>query len=221
MYCKNCGAALPGNKTKCPKCGTENLRNAVTPTAGEANVRGFSSKKNILIIIIALAAVLLTGGGIAAAVIINKPAAANSLTDKLQLDERCLSDSNYEQADAYIGSGETEKAREILRESDDRIQSRLDELERQESKPEESSAPAFGSMGTVTILGKEYDIATTTSLRAPLKTLFEAKSAEHAVCVVKPPRKASSLASSAFLAADAPYRFSLFKPVFRDALKYI
>ncbi len=49
---------------------------------------------------------------------------------------------------------------------------------------------------------------------SPLKTLFERKCAEHAVCGVKPPSKAYSLALSVFLAADSLHPFSLFKPVF-------
>lgn len=61
-------------------------------------------------------------------------------------------------------------------------------------------------------------LAVQQDLRASLKTSFEGKLAGYAVCVVKPPRKAYSLASSAFLAADAPCRFSMFKPVFREAL---
>ncbi|MCX4357543.1 MAG: leucine-rich repeat domain-containing protein, partial [Oscillospiraceae bacterium] len=85
-------------------------------------------------------------------------------------------------ADAYLGLGDTEKAIEILREglektSDDRIKSMLDELTK---NPEMSSAissafssePAvsepvesvYGSMGSVTIFGQEFDIATTTEL---------------------------------------------------------
>ena len=39
-------------------------------------------------------------------------------------------------------------------------------------------------------------------------------------CFVKPPRKASSLTSSAFLAFDALYPFSLFKSVFRCYHKF-
>ena len=52
---------------------------------------------------------------------------------------------------------------------------------------------------------------------ASLKTLFERKTAVHAVYCVKPPSKAYSLALSAFLVADALWQFCLFKPVFRDA----
>ena len=53
----------------------------------------------------------------------------------------------------------------------------------------------------------------------PLKTLFEPKSPQHIVYLVKPPNKAYSLMSLAFLVADALWQFCLFKPVFRDALK--
>lgn len=59
-------------------------------------------------------------------------------------------------ANTYIGLGNTEKALEILQRGmevtgDSRLQALIDEL----------TKPVFGSMGSVTILGTELDIATT------------------------------------------------------------
>ena len=89
-------------------------------------------------------------------------------------------------ADAYIGLGQTDKAIEVLREGlektgDERISVKLDGLLENE-QPEETEQTAesetppdntstteevdslYGTMGSVTILGEEYDIATTTHL---------------------------------------------------------
>ena len=44
-----------------------------------------------------------------------------------------------------------------------------------------------------------------------------ANNGQHTDCFFKPPRKAYSLTSSAFIAFGALYPFSLFKPVFRGS----
>ena len=53
--------------------------------------------------------------------------------------------------------------------------------------------------------------------RSPLKTSCERKCAVRAIFVVKPPRKAYSLTSSAFLESGTPCPFLLFAPVFRGS----
>ena len=53
---------------------------------------------------------------------------------------------------------------------------------------------------------------------SPLKTSCERKCAVRTIFVVKPPRKAYSLTSSAFLEAGTPCPFLLFTPVFRGSL---
>ena len=55
-------------------------------------------------------------------------------------------------------------------------------------------------------------------IRSPLKTSCERKCAVRTIFVVKPPRKAYSLTSSAFLEAGTPCPFLLFTPVFRGSL---
>ena len=55
--------------------------------------------------------------------------------------------------------------------------------------------------------------------RSPLKTSCERKCAVRAIFVVKPPRKAYSLTSSAFLESGTPCPFLLFTSVFRGSLK--
>ena len=76
-------------------------------------------------------------------------------------------------ADAYLGLGDTEKAMEILRNGyektgDSRLQAKIDELTEPETPVEEEEIsnfkPEYGSMGSVTILGTELDIATTERL---------------------------------------------------------
>lgn len=139
MFCKNCGEQLPENETKCPKCGADNSSEDLNVSAAGAEraiPRGFSAKKNIIIIIIA--AVLLIGGGITAIAVVNSHSASSGVSDKLKLAERFLSEQNYEQAvieyqkvleiepmnvdaylglaDAYFGTGQTDKALEVLRE---------------------------------------------------------------------------------------------------------
>ena len=52
---------------------------------------------------------------------------------------------------------------------------------------------------------------------SPLKTSCERKWAVRAIFVVKPPRKAYSLTSSAFLESGTPCPFLLFTPVFRGS----
>ena len=54
-------------------------------------------------------------------------------------------------------------------------------------------------------------------LWSPLKTSCERKWAVCAIFVVKPPRKAYSLTSSAFLESGTPCPFLLFTPVFRGS----
>ena len=103
-------------------------------------------------------------------------------------------------ADAYIGLGDTDKAIEVLREGldktgDPRIQAKLDELLKSpdeienppvssssttsESKPEETSAPEYGSMGFATIGNTEVDIATTTNLMIYNREIFEERRNSH------------------------------------------
>ena len=55
--------------------------------------------------------------------------------------------------------------------------------------------------------------------RSPLKTSCERKCAVRAIFVIKPPRKAYSLTSSAFLESGTPCPFLLFAPVFRGSQK--
>ena len=55
-------------------------------------------------------------------------------------------------------------------------------------------------------------------LWSPLKTSCERKCAVRAIFVVKPPREAYSLTSSAFLESGTPCPFLLFAPVFRGSL---
>ncbi len=89
-------------------------------------------------------------------------------------------------ADAYMGMGDTDKALEWLNKGleqtgDARVQARIDALtkpfepgiselgpaviEPTESETSEPEVLAYGSMGFVTILGEEYDVATTTHLK--------------------------------------------------------
>ena len=56
-------------------------------------------------------------------------------------------------------------------------------------------------------------------IRSPLKTSCERKCAVRTIFVVKPPRKAYSLTSSAFLESGTPCPFLLFTPVFRGSHK--
>ena len=134
MNCKNCGATLPENETKCPNCGTENIPENQTETqtqpqqepeyisavgAERAVPKGYSSKKSIIIII--AAALVLIIGGITAVAIGTDGFDFSGVRNTLQLADRYLSEQNYEQAiiefekvlkvepmnvDAYLGLAE-------------------------------------------------------------------------------------------------------------------
>ena len=135
MTCKNCGAALPENQTKCPNCGTENTPENQIQTqpqtatstaeyisaagAERAVPKGFSSKKNIIIII--AAAIVLIVGGVTAVAVGTSGFDFSGVRTTLQLADRYLSEQNYEQAiiefekvleiepmnvDAYLGLSE-------------------------------------------------------------------------------------------------------------------
>ena len=81
-------------------------------------------------------------------------------------------------ADAYVGLGDTEKTLEILHEGfkrteDERLRKRINEItipsssndiEGDSSSTQTVSESAVDSIGSVTILGEKYDIATTTHL---------------------------------------------------------
>ena len=101
------------------------------------------------------------------------------LQSVLELDDKNV-DAYLELADAYLAQGQTDKALEVLREGlektgDNRIQSRIEAIVAQDvpveptvsepttSEPtvSEPTEPVYGSMGSVTSLGEEYDIATT------------------------------------------------------------
>lgn len=156
-------------------------------------------KKNIIIIVIAAVFALGVGGAAVAIGILSMP--ANRVSRDMIAAERYLSEMNYEQAviefqkileikpmnvdayiglaNSYLGTGNTEKAIEALRQGlevtgDWRIQDMIDKLTKpimSSTTPASSSVPQSSSSSsetpsvttnTVTILGKEYDIATTT-----------------------------------------------------------
>ncbi len=128
MNFRKCGEDLPENETKCPTCGTDNSEDTSISAVGVKRVvtRWFSAKKKIIIIIIAAIAV------------VNSHSASSGAADKLKIAERYLSEQNHEQAvieyqkileiepmnvdaylglaDAYFGTGQTDKALEVLRE---------------------------------------------------------------------------------------------------------
>ena len=137
------------------------------------------SKKNIIIII--LAALLLIGGGVTAFMLVKSSTGASAVETALRLAEKYLLEQDYEQAiiefskvleiepmnvdaylglaEAYIGLGDTKTAVAVLRSGlevtgDSRLSDKIGEIR----------TPVFGSMGSVTILGEEYDIATTDTL---------------------------------------------------------
>ncbi len=126
--------------------------------------RDFSAKKNIIIIIIA--AVLLIGVGITAVAVVNSHSASSGVAGSLQLAERYLSEQNYEQAviefqkvleiepmnvdaylgltEAYLGLGNTSKARQTLNKGikatdSNRLRKRLESVQPSSSAPTESS----------------------------------------------------------------------------------
>ena len=193
MFCEKCGGELrqEENKLVCTKCGAEYGTDYnddikfVQPVGVKKVPRRFSNKKHIIALTAAVAVM------VAAAVvfiILNpfKPQSSPVLGGKVEVAERYLWEQSYERAiiefekvleiepmnveaylglaDAYIISlGDTEKVLEALRKGleltgDPRLQVKIDEM----TKPSE---PVYGSMGFVTIAGREHDIATTTALK--------------------------------------------------------
>ena len=134
--------------------------NNVPENNGGAKPRGFSSKKNIVFIILVAVLTFGIGSAVIVAGVSNIP--ANRLSRHMHAAERYMAEMNYERAvieyqrvleidpmnvdailglaDAYIGLGDVEKAIEVLRDSlertgDERIRTRLDELEKEEEAP--------------------------------------------------------------------------------------
>lgn len=96
MICQKCGAKLPENTSKCPRCSAENTAAPVADKKTAPKTSFFIKKK---IVITLLITVVLIAGSITAAVSLSEGSSISVSTfDMLQLADRYLKEMNYEQA---------------------------------------------------------------------------------------------------------------------------
>ncbi len=161
MFCGNCGKKIEEEDQYCPYCGAKSVMADLSQTDAseetvdnEEKVKKEKNKKGIIISIVTVFAVIaavLIGIGI-----YNAP--ARRLAEQLDLGNRYLEEMDFEQAvvaftkaieidpmsmdayigaaDAYVGLGEPERAKEVLEQgmekiSDVRLEEKLKEIERE------------------------------------------------------------------------------------------